>query len=111
MKIENLTPKVQKNIERIDLDNSKKNGYIISKIPLYPNDENHLQCYTDLPCRIEKGRDEFPNKKKWYVVFENFINIETKTHSTVSSAISSAKSDYEKYLNKQLKDLKSGKLK
>ena len=77
----------------------------------YPNNGLHIGYYTDLPCKIEKGRDEFVNKKKWYVIFEPYINISIATYSEVESAKEGARNKYKKYLEDTLKKIQEGKIK
>lgn len=106
-----LTKELTEDNERISLDNAKRDGYVISNLDGYPKTKDHLRCYTDLPCKIEKGRDEFPSKKRWYVIFDSNINIEDNSFSTLSEAIRYATLKYTNFLQKQLKDIKTGKLK
>ena len=111
MNIKIETEATRKDNDRITLANVKRDGYTISNIEGYPKTNDHLKCYTDLPCKIEKGRDEFHNKKKWYVIFDCNINIKDKTYSTVTQATSGAICDYTKYLKEQLRQIEKGFLK
>ena len=85
-----------------------KNIYYLKN---YPNNGLHIGYYTDLPCKIEKGRDEFINKKKWYVIFEPHINIPDTTYGELESAKVGARNKYKKYLEDTLKKIQEGKIK
>lgn len=85
-----------------------KNIYYLKN---YTNNGLHIGYYTDLPCRIEKGRDEFINKKKWYVIFEPHINIPDATYGEIECAKVGARNKYKKYLEDTLKKIQEGKIK
>ena len=83
-----------------------KDEYNFYPLKNYPNNGLHIGYYTDLPCRIEKGRDEFINKKKWYVIFETYVNIPDITYNELESAKVGARNEYKKYLEDTLKKIK-----
>ena len=107
----NPTKEVENDNKRIAINNIKRKGYIIAPIENYPNDGNTLRLYTDYPCRIEKGRDEFKNKDRWYVMFYSYFNIEDKNFSNVQQSIDYMQNAYSKWLENQLLLIKKGKLK
>lgn len=90
---------------------AKEMGYTLVNIENYPKTDDHLECYTDLPCYIEKGREEFRYKKRWYVSFFNEIDIDDKSYGSIDKAIIGALSSYKKYLKSTLAMLDSGVLK
>lgn len=106
-----LTKEAEKDNGRIGMLNMKRKGYIISELETYPKDGNHMKCYTNLPCKVIKGLDNFKDKKKWYVIFDDNISIQDKKYSNVHLAMDGAINDYLKYLEKQIKDIKNGNIK
>lgn len=86
-------------------------GYTLAPIEGYPKNGEHMQVYTDLPCSIMKGLDNFKQKNKWYVTFYENINIPEKTYNTANEAIRGAKENYLRYLKKQIKNIEAGVLK
>lgn len=111
MKINKLTPELEEDNKRIEMDNAKREGYVIFPIENYPNDGSALRCYTDYPCKIEKGRDEFVFKNKWYVMFDCHFSIEDKCFSNIGQALYYMKASYLKWLKNQLELINKGKLK
>ena len=86
-----------------------KDEYNFYPLKNYPNNGLHIGYYTDLPCKIEKGRDEFINKKKWYVTFEPYVNIPDTTYNELESAKVGARNKYKKHLEYTLKKYKKEK--
>lgn len=111
MNVIKITKEQEEDNKRIAMNNVKRNGYVIAPIEHYPNDGNTLRCYTDYPCKIEKGRDEFKNKNRWYVMFYPYFNIEDRNFSNIQQAIDYMQISYSKWLENQLLLIKKGKMK
>ena len=77
----------------------------ITTLKNYPDDGNHVQYITDLPCRIEKGRDEFGSKNRWYIIWNNVELVNSlidKSFIDLDKALEYAYTEYVKVLKNEL---------